>query len=165
MLSKMKPLVLLVASSLALSAGCDRTASIDLEPESAEAKPTDSEPAPAASTALVAPSPSTAASPNRNALFLSLFRSQLPSDLCKSEQYFRACFRVTEAHCKQVVTEELEKCVVTHAATLPLVRNGQTGAAAGRVLGRCAGTAYDLRLAAQHIQSSRCSDPSEWVGK
>ncbi len=156
----MKTSTLLVVTSMALCTGCDRTAAIDLEPESAEAEPTV-----AKSPTPVATASTTAAAPKRNALFLGLFGKQLPTDLCKSEQYFRACFQVTEERCKQVVTEELDKCVTIHAATLPLVRDGQTGAAAGRVLGQCAGTAYDVRLIGKRIQSKRCNDPSQWVGK
>jgi hypothetical protein len=166
----MKTLVLLVVSTLSLSAGCDWSASTDLEPDPAKGKPTpkassEGEPTSTSSAAARAASPSAAASPNRNALFLRLFRDQLPADLCKPEQYFRACFQVTEARCKEVVAEELNKCVATHAATLPVVRDGTTGAAAGRVLGQCTGTAYDIRLLAKRIQSSRCNDPTNWVGK
>ncbi len=92
-------------------------------------------------------------------------RSQLAESFCKPGQYFRSCFQVSEGRCREVALEELDKCVARHRASLPLVVDGTSGAKAGRVLGECAGTAYDIRLAAERIQSVKCNTPSAWTGK
>jgi len=149
---------------------CTPGSSVDPAPDPARTAATDSPTtaSPSASagpSATSAPTPSGSAATDRNALFLALFRRQLPDDLCKPDQYFRACFRVSEARCKEVVREELDRCVARHAASLPLVRGRDSGAQAGQVLGQCAGAAYDIRLLAERLQSAQCNDPTQWVGK
>lgn len=97
-------------------------------------------------------------SPDKNALFLEVFRKALPVQMCEPGQFARECFRGTVDECRERAFAELEGCEKELAAGLPLVTDGESGSAAGRVLGSCAGSRYEVAHASLRVTSAACDE-------
>ncbi len=112
---------------------------------------------------IAAPSPAASQAIERNAAFLRQFRVALPESTCSGGQWFRECFHTDQTGCEARVKHELEKCIIQEAEKLPTVKDATTGTEAGKKLGSCAGTAYEITMGSLKIDSPECRDLSRWV--
>jgi hypothetical protein len=99
----------------------------------------------------------------RNASFLAMFAGTFPSRTCEPQQWFRGCFRVTEAQCEERMRKILAGCIDELGPSLPLVHDGSSGSDAGRILGTCAGSQYEISSTAERIHSAACDDIVGWM--
>ena len=86
-----------------------------------------------------------------------------PVHLCQEDQYFRACFRVTEAQCSETMTKLLVSCLEQYSEQIPeMLKQPEDGTEWSGVLGTCAGSAYDIERSLDKISSAKCNDSSAW---
>lgn len=97
-------------------------------------------------------------------LFVDLMVESTPREFCRDGMYFRECFSVTERECRARVAATLPGCVRHHAADIPEHPDADSGRRAGEKLGACAGTRYEIALAAEGRRSTRaeCDEIDRW---
>lgn len=134
----------------------------DDDGDSKAAKPSP-EPAPEASPAPV-PTTEKPTGDEQTDKWIGVMRELLPKELCKTGSFFRECFTIDEAECLQVAKAELEPCVTKNAASLPQIRDSETGRKGGEMLGRCVGIAFQQGLdkKGKFTNTQKCNDPSQW---
>ena len=87
----------------------------------------------------------------------------LPTAFCASEQYFRQCFKVTAQECEEVAASATRVCLNKHKDKIPAVlRQPDDGMQWGRVVGACAGEAFETTLIKKRVNNAKCNDPASW---
>ncbi len=90
--------------------------------------------------------------------------TNLPVVFCQSEQYFRQCYRVSVQKCEEVAASTTRICLNKFSSQMPaMFKQRQQGENWGRIIGQCAGEAYDKVLRKEFINTSKCNDPKAWV--
>ena len=82
---------------------------------------------------------------------------------CQPTQYFRHCFDVDEAVCKQTMRQHVRACIA--AANLPDRFDRDDNKRFGKLVGSCAGGAYENDLTAKGKRRDadpKCHDASAW---
>lgn len=157
----------LVTKSLVLTAlaaaACDRSPSARSEDSTPRRSVSTQSDAPSSSIDPPEPPPSSSAPTVRNGWFLARMKDGLPKHSCKADQWFRACFRVDRATCEEAMGREVDACIEKLAATLPVVTDAKSGGDAGEVIGQCAGSAYEIKRAADRIHTPACDDVLRWL--
>jgi hypothetical protein len=87
----------------------------------------------------------------------------LPTAFCQSHQYFRQCFRVTAVECEDTASSATRICLERYKENIPNVLNQpKDGNYWGRIIGTCAGEAYEITLQKRRINSKQCNNPANW---
>jgi hypothetical protein len=96
-------------------------------------------------------------------VWLAMMRRQMPDAMCKSGGFFRTCFQASEEECRAAVDAQFDACAAKPGA-VPAVVNGETGRAAGKILGECIGVAAGDRFdkTGKLIADPKCLDPAQW---
>lgn len=90
----------------------------------------------------------------------------LPPELCKDGSYFRECFKITKEECDTEAKKATDTCLNDQKKDYPATfQQPVDGKNYGRKLGECTGLKFELALATKRIQSDKCHDPSQRVGK
>lgn len=90
----------------------------------------------------------------------------LPVAFCRSEQFFRQCFRVSSQKCEEVASSATRVCLNRYASQMPnVLRQPQDGEKWGAIIGSCAGEAYQAALTKEFKDTTLCNDPKRWIGK
>ena len=95
--------------------------------------------------------------------WVKALRTALPAAFCKPEQYFRQCFKVTQAECEQTALSTTRVCLEDLKDKIPeTLKQPDDGGLWGAKVGECAGNAYEVSLTKKKIQSDKCNDPNAW---
>lgn len=95
--------------------------------------------------------------------WLSAMETALPPAFCKETQYFRQCFKVSARECEQVAASTTRVCLDKYKSQMPAVFNQpQDGTKWGRMVGACAGNAYEMTLIKKRINNNKCNDVNNW---
>lgn len=87
----------------------------------------------------------------------------LPAYFCKSDQYFRQCFNVTQIECEEMALSTTRICLAQNKNKLPAkLAMPDDGRQWGTVIGRCAGSAYGVSLHKKAVNSSKCNNADNW---
>jgi len=87
----------------------------------------------------------------------------LPASFCKSNQYFRQCFNVTERECEEAALSTTRICLAHNKNEIPTqLKQPEDGTRWGSVIGGCAGLAYELILQEKRISNCKCDNPANW---
>lgn len=87
----------------------------------------------------------------------------LPTALCQADQYFRQCFDVSQAECEETAMSATRVCLQKYKDKIPnTLVQPKDGTYWGRIVGSCAGEAYELTLRKKRINDKRCNDPNNW---
>lgn len=88
----------------------------------------------------------------------------LPTNFCKSGQYFRECFRVSQQECEEIALSATQICLIDKADEMPnLLKQPKDGSHWGQKVGECAGNGYEITLIDRRINSDRCNNPENWM--
>ncbi len=88
----------------------------------------------------------------------------LPAEFCRSEQYFRQCYRVSAQKCEEVAASVTRICLDKYAKSMPAsLRQPQDGQKWGATVGSCAGKTYGVVLKQEFINSKICNDVNYWT--
>lgn len=83
----------------------------------------------------------------------------LPIHFCKSDQYFRQCFNVTQIECEETALSTVRICLSQNKDSIPArLRQPEDGTKWGNIIGSCAGSAYEITLQKNHINNSKCNN-------
>ncbi|MEI7968693.1 MAG: hypothetical protein WCJ69_06875 [Betaproteobacteria bacterium] len=89
----------------------------------------------------------------------------LPEFFCQPRQYFRQCFRVSDADCRKLAASTARTCLERYRPDLPpRLAQPADGIRWGNAVGSCAGTAYEKALSSRRVSSAKCNDPAQWTG-
>lgn len=97
--------------------------------------------------------------------FIVQMRPILLPIMCEPTSYFRQCFAVGEVDCYTLAGVAYDSCTGELVYQMPPVLYTEAdGAAAGEMIGTCAGTAYEQGLAMNGLRynTPACNDPSIW---
>lgn len=84
----------------------------------------------------------------------------LPAYFCKADEYFRQCFKVTQAECEETALSATRICLAQNKDKIPArLKQPEDGTKWGTVIGSCAGQAYEIALQMKRINNSKCNDP------
>jgi hypothetical protein len=87
----------------------------------------------------------------------------LPTAFCQPHQYFRQCFDVSQTECEETAMSAVRICLGKNKDKMPSVFvQPQDGRYWGRIVGSCAGGAYEITLRKKRISNRRCNDPNNW---
>ena len=87
----------------------------------------------------------------------------LPTVFCQANQYFRQCFDVSQAECKETALSATRVCLQKYKDKIPdTLVQPKDGTYWGRIVGSCAGEAYELTLRKKRIGNQKCNDPNNW---
>jgi len=87
----------------------------------------------------------------------------LPTLFCQSNQYFRQCFDITQAECEETAASATRICLQKYESKIPdTLVQPEDGTYWGRIIGSCAGEAYEITLRKKRISNQKCNDPSNW---
>jgi hypothetical protein len=96
-------------------------------------------------------------------VWINAMSTALPTAFCQSHQYFRQCFRVTAVECEDTASSATRICLERYKEDIPNVLNQpQDGNHWGRIIGTCAGEAYEITLQKRRINSKQCNNPANW---
>jgi hypothetical protein len=91
-------------------------------------------------------------------------QDKLPAALCQEKQYFRQCFRITEKECLSVAENATRMCLKSRQNEIPPVLvQPNDGRRWGRLVGECAGDAFETALKNKRINSDKCNDVNNWI--
>lgn len=92
-------------------------------------------------------------------------RETLGRTLCNEDVYFRACYRIEEDPCRELMKRHFDACLREHADAVPAFPTASSGRKAGRVLGSCVGINSEKELLAQgrRTETPRCEEISKRV--
>jgi hypothetical protein len=91
-------------------------------------------------------------------------QDKLPAALCQEKQYFRQCFRITEKECLSVAENATRMCLAGKKNEIPPVLvQPNDGRNWGRIIGECAGDAFETALKNKRIDSDKCNDVKNWI--
>ena len=87
----------------------------------------------------------------------------LPTAFCQSDQYFRQCFDVSKTECEETATSATRACLQKYKDQIPnILIPSKDGTYWGKIIGSCAGEAYEKTLLKKRISNKRCNDPNSW---
>lgn len=87
----------------------------------------------------------------------------LPTAFCQAHQYFRQCFDVSQAECEETAMSATRICLQKYKDKIPdTLVQPKGGTYWGRLVGRCAGEAYEITLRKKRISNQKCNDPNNW---
>jgi len=87
----------------------------------------------------------------------------LPTAFCQPDQYFRQCFDVAQTECEESAMSASRVCLQKYKDKIPnTLTQPKDGAYWERIVGSCAGEAYEMTLRKKRISDRRCSDPNNW---
>ena len=96
-------------------------------------------------------------------VWIDAMSSALPTAFCQSHQYFRQCFEVTAIECEDTASSATRICLERYKDKIPnLLKQQKDGNYWGRIIGTCAGQAYEITLQTRRISSKECNDPANW---
>ena len=95
--------------------------------------------------------------------WLNAMSTALPAAFCNSKQYFRQCFSVTAQECEETAASATRICLNKSKNKIPSVlQQPKDGTNWGRIVGSCAGEAYELTLIKKRIKNKKCDNPANW---
>ena len=87
----------------------------------------------------------------------------LPTAFCQPDQYFRQCFDVSQTECEETAMSATRVCLQKYKDKIPnTLTQPKDGAYWGRIVGSCAGEAYEMTLLKKRISNKRCNDLNNW---
>ena len=87
----------------------------------------------------------------------------LPAALCKSNQFFRQCFRVSAHDCEETAASATKACLNKYTNKIPsTLVQPRDGTYWGTIVGQCAGSRYGTLLETKYIKNKKCSNPNNW---
>jgi len=83
----------------------------------------------------------------------------LPVALCKSDQFFRQCFSVTQEECEEVALSATRVCIENNRERIPSrINQPEDGRYWGQIIGGCVGPAYVIALKDKKINNEKCNN-------
>ena len=91
--------------------------------------------------------------------------AMVPGEFCKPGSFFTTCFKQSGEDCRKLATTLMNGCLDKNPQVVPTEVNAQTGAAAGRDLGTCAGGELEteLRRQGKFTNAEHCDDVAYWT--
>ena len=87
----------------------------------------------------------------------------LPTAFCQPDQYFRQCFDISQTECEETAISATRICLQKYKDKIPnILIQPKDGAYWGRIIGSCAGEAYEMAFLKKRISNKRCNDPNNW---
>ncbi len=87
----------------------------------------------------------------------------LPTAFCQRDQYFRQCFEVSQTECEETAMSATRVCLQKYKDKIPnTLIQPKDGSYWGRIVGSCAGEAYEITLRKKRISNQKCNDPNNW---
>jgi hypothetical protein len=87
----------------------------------------------------------------------------LPTVFCQPDQYFRQCFDVSQTECEEIAMSATRVCLQKYKDEIPnTLIQPKDGAYWGRIIGSCAGEAYEMTLLKKRTSNKRCNDLNNW---
>ncbi len=87
----------------------------------------------------------------------------LPTLFCQANQYFRQCFDVSQVECEDTAMSATRVCLQKYKDQIPnTLVQPKDGTYWGRIVGKCAGEAYEITLRKKRISNQKCNDPNNW---
>ena len=91
---------------------------------------------------LLIASTSSMASEVLKADWITAMTSAIPAYFCKSDQYFRQCFKVTQVECEEAALSTTRICLAQYKDNIPAsLRQPEDRQKWGATIGSCAGSA------------------------
>jgi hypothetical protein len=95
--------------------------------------------------------------------WINSMSTALPAYFCKTDQYFRQCFNVTQIECEETALSTTRICLAQNKDKIPTrLRQPEDGKKWGTIIGSCAGSAYEIALQKKRISNSKCNNPDNW---
>ncbi len=97
------------------------------------------------------------------AVWIDRMFTGLPTAFCQRDQYFRQCFDVSQTECEETAMSASRVCLQKYKDQIPdIFIQPKDGTYWGRIIGSCAGEAYEMTLLKKRISNKRCNDPNNW---
>jgi len=95
--------------------------------------------------------------------WMNAMSTALPTAFCNSHQYFRQCFKVSAEECEETAISATRVCLNKNEKAIPnTLSQPKDGSHWGRVVGSCAGEAYEIALLKKRINNEKCNDVNNW---
>jgi hypothetical protein len=95
--------------------------------------------------------------------WINSMSTALPTAFCQADQYFRHCFDVSQTECEETAMSATRVCLQKYQDKIPgTLTQPKDGTYWGRIIGSCAGEAYEITLRKKRISNQRCNDPNSW---
>ena len=91
----------------------------------------------------------------------------LPRDLCQPQEYFMACYQVSQKQCRSTLKREINTCWGRKSVNWRMrrVRPRLEGVSMAYEIGACAGTSYEKRLKKKFKKIAACQGSAKWMGR
>lgn len=95
--------------------------------------------------------------------WINSMSTALPTAFCQADQYFRQCFDVSQVECGETAISATRVCLQKYQDKIPdTLTQPKDGTYWGRIIGSCAGEAYEIALRKKRINNQKCNDPNNW---
>jgi hypothetical protein len=96
-------------------------------------------------------------------VWINSMSTALPTAFCQRDRYFRQCFDVSQTECEETAISATRVCLQKYKDKIPnTLIQPKDGTYWGRIVGSCAGEAYEATLLKKRISSKKCNDPNNW---
>ena len=100
----------------------------------------------------------------RKDFWIDSMTTALPTAFCNSSQYFRQCFQVSIQECEETAASATRVCLNKFKEKIPnILIQPKDGQHWGKIIGSCAGEAYEITFMEKRISSKKCNDPKNWM--
>ncbi|OGQ04190.1 MAG: hypothetical protein A2W61_08080 [Deltaproteobacteria bacterium RIFCSPLOWO2_01_44_7] len=90
-------------------------------------------------------------------------KSGLPVLLCKRDEYFRDCFKISQEECEDIIASATRVCFKQIETQIPSkIVQPRDGEKWGRKIGECVGVSAETTLTDDKISNKKCNDPNAW---
>jgi hypothetical protein len=87
----------------------------------------------------------------------------LPVVFCNANSYFRQCFAVTIQECEKTSASATRVCLNKNKNKMPnILHQPEDGTYWGKIIGKCAGEAYEISLIDKRINNNECDNLDNW---
>ncbi len=88
----------------------------------------------------------------------------LPATFCSQQMYFRQCFTIDAIECEEIASSVTRLCLQKYKEDIPgVLEQPQDGTKWGTIIGRCAGSAFEVSLNKKKINNEKCNDATNWM--
>jgi hypothetical protein len=95
--------------------------------------------------------------------WLASMETALPAAFCNKNMYFRQCFSISAVECEETASSTTRLCLNKYKSDFPEVFDQpRDGTKWGTIIGKCAGTAFEVSLIKKRINSNKCNDANNW---
>jgi len=90
--------------------------------------------------------------------WIKFMTQNMPALFCKTDQYYRDCYEVTQEECESTAAFAVEACISSHIQELPDIFSYEESRKWGALIEKCVDEEYSQTLSGQKKDTPECQE-------